>query len=170
MSTANINIIGTGAEGGISNTIWLYGTTLDGEDFNKYWYSVDNVQINLDLYTSAAIINGSNNPLAPLNYNQAGINTLQGVAGSVMQREIAYSLALGTLVLTQMTGADFAAAVAADQFAGQVVVNAVPFLNYAQTNPSDYGTRLYQGLAVAYTVQNGFRQIIYNVTVANFVA
>ena len=166
----NINFVGAGQEGGLTNTIWMYGATLDGNDFNKYWYSVDNVQINLDLYTTAAVINGSNNPLAPLNYNQAGINTLQGVAGSVMQSEIAYSLALGTLVLTQLSGTAFAAAIESGQFAGQVVVNAVPFLSYAQINPSDYSVGLYQGLSVAYTVQNGFKQIVYNVVVSNFVA
>jgi hypothetical protein len=170
LSTANINIVGTGAEGGLTNAVWMFGTTLDGMDFNKYWYSVDNVQVNLDLYTSAAVINGSNNPQAPLNYNQQGINSLQGVGGSVMRSEIAYSLALGTLLLTQMDGASFAAAVEAGAFAGYVVVNAVPFMSYVQINPSDYPARLYQGLSVAYTVQNGFKQIVYNVTVANFVA
>jgi hypothetical protein len=170
LKAANIGIIGTGAEGGISNTICLYGRTLDGNDFNKYWYSVDNVQINLDLVTSNAIINGSNNPQAPLNYDQLGINTIQAVASNQMQREIGFSLALGTLVQTQMNGTDFAAAVLAGTFAGQVVVNAVPFFTYVQGSPSDYAIGLYQGLSVAYTVQNGFDQIIYNVTVSNFVA
>lgn len=169
LAAANINIVGTGAEGGISNTIWLYGTTLDGNDFNKYWFSVDNVQINLDLNTSNAVINGSNNPQAPLNYNQQGVNRVQAVAVNTMQFEIASSLALGTLVQTQMTGTDFATAVAAGTFAGQVVVNAVPFSNYVQLNPGNYPLGIYGGLSVAYTVQNGFRQIIYNVTVSNFV-
>jgi hypothetical protein len=169
MAAANINIIGTGAEGGISNTVWLYGTTLDGADFNKYWYSVDNVQITLDRNTSNAVINGSNNPLAPLNYNQAGINTLQGVAMSVMQTEIAVGLALGTLTHTQLIGTEFSAAIEAGQFANQVVVNAVPFSSYATLEPGDYSIGKYAGLSVAYTVQLGFRQIIYNVVVANFV-
>jgi len=170
MKAANINIIGTGAEGGISNTIWLYGRTLDGNDFNKYWYSVDNVQINLDLFTSNAVINGSNNPQAPLNYNQAGINTLQSVAAQTMQNEVSYGLALGQVVAVQMTGTAFAAAVAAGTFAGQVVVNAQPFSSYVTQNPTNYPIGVYGGLQVAYTVQLGFNQIIYNVTVSNFVA
>lgn len=169
LKPANIGIIGTGAEGGISNTILLYGRTLDGNDFNKFWFSVDNVQINLDLQTSNAVINGSNNPQAPLNNNQQGINTLQAVAVGTMQSEIADGLALGTLVQTQMTGTAFAAAVAAGQFAGAVVVNAVPFASYNTLNPGDYGIGKYQGLSVAYTVQLGFDQIIYNVVVSNFV-
>lgn len=170
LEAANISIVGTGQEAGVpSRTIWYYGTTLDGNDFNKYWYSVDNVQINLDLNTSNAVINGSNNPLAPLNYNQQGIKTLQSVAGSTMASEIAFSLALGPLVLTQMTGTAFAAAVAAGQFAGQVVVNAVPFASYVTLSPGDYPTGKYAGLSVAYTVQLGFKQIVYNVVVSNFV-
>lgn len=169
LKAAAIGIIGTGAEGGISNTILLYGQTLDGNDFNKFWYSVDFVQINLDLNTSNAVINGSNNPQAPLNNNQQGINSLQAVAVNTMQSAIADGLALGTLVQTQMTGTAFAAAVAAGQFAGQVVVNAVPFANYNQLNPGNYQLGIYSGLSVAYTVQLGFSQIIYNVEVANFV-
>jgi hypothetical protein len=169
LSAGNMNIVGTGAEGGIADTTWLYGTTLDGNDFNKYWYSVDWVQINLDLNTTNAVINGSNNPLAPLNYNQDGINTLQAVCVATMQSAIADGLALGTILQTQMTGTAFAAAVAAGTFANQVVVNAVPFTSYVQLNQSNYTARIYGGLSVVYTVQNGFRQIIYNVTVSNFV-
>ncbi|OYV51055.1 MAG: hypothetical protein B7X10_00940, partial [Burkholderiales bacterium 21-58-4] len=47
LKTANINVIGTGAEGGISKTILLRGTSLDGHD-QTYWYSVDWVQINVN--------------------------------------------------------------------------------------------------------------------------
>jgi len=167
LEAANINIVGTGAEGGISNTIELYGTTLDGNDFNKYWYSADNVQINLDLYTSNAVINGSNNPQAPLNYNQQGINSLQAVAVGVMQTEIAASLSLGQLVQTQLIGTAFAQAVANGQFVGQCVVNAIPFVSFVTLEPSDYADGIYGGLSVLYTVQLGFRQIIYNLTISN---
>lgn len=168
LAAANINIVGTGAEGGISNTIWLYGATLDGNDFNKFWYSVDNVQINLDVNTSNAVINGSNNPLSPLNYNQSGINTLQAVGVSTMRTEIATGLALGTLIQTTLDGATFAQNLANGLYIGNVVVNAIPFATYAALEPTNYGKGIYAGLSVAYSVQLGFRQIIYNVTVSNF--
>jgi hypothetical protein len=169
LKTANINYVGTGAEGGLaSNLIEFYGKTLDGNDFNKFWFSIDNVQINLELNTANAIINGSNNTLAPLNYNQSGVNTLQAVAGQTMQSEIGLGLALGALVLTQMTAANFAAAVANGQFIGQVVVNAVPFQSYVTLNPTQYPLGVYGGLYVAYTVQLGFEQIIYNITASTF--
>jgi hypothetical protein len=168
LETANINYTGTGAEGGITNTIEFYGACLDGNDFNKVWYSIDNVQITLDLNTSNAVINGSNNPSAPLNYNQQGINSLQAVAGSTMQTEIATSLALGTLVLTQMTGQAFAQAEGNGQFLGQVVVNAIPFASYAALEPGAYQAQQYGGMTVLYTPQLGFRQIIYNIVVSFF--
>lgn len=168
LETANVNYVGTGAEGGISNTIEFYGATLDGNDFNKYWYGVDNVQINLDLNTANAVINGSNNPSAPLNFNQQGINSLQAVAGNTMQTEIAESLALGSLVLTQLTGTAFAQAEANGQFLGQVVVNAIPFASWVALEPGDYQAGIYGGLTVLYTPQLGFRQIIYNVIVSTF--
>lgn len=165
---ANINIIGTGAEGGISNTIWLYGKTLDGFDFNKWWYSIDFVQIQLDLNTSNAVINGSNNPLAPLDYNQPGVNTLQGVAVSTMRSAIGSGLALGTLIQTQLTGAQLAAALEAGTYAGNVLVNAVPFAAYATQAPDDYAAGIYAGLSVVYAPQLGFQQIIYNVVASSF--
>ena len=169
LKAANINYIGTGAEGGIGTAIVFGGCCLDGNDINRYWYAVDNVELNLDQLTSNAVINGSNNPQNPLNYNQQGINTLQGVASAVMQMEVSYSLALGQVVLTQLTGPAFATAISQGAYAGQIVINAIPFLSYVQTNQSDYTVGLYQGLEVAFVVQNGFDKIIYSVTVANFV-
>jgi hypothetical protein len=169
INAANLNIIGNGSEGGIATSTWLYGQTLDGNDFNKFWYSVDYVQVQLDLATSAAVIEGSNNPLAPLNYDQQGINALQSVAAQVMSEAAAVSLALGSVVLTQLTGTALAAAISAGTYAGQIIVNAVPFASYVQTSPADYPNKVYKGLSVVYTVQNGFRQIVYNVLVTNFI-
>ncbi len=78
------NYLSTGAEGGISNVIIRGGYTADKQQAG-YWYAVDWVQINLDLFVSNTVINGSQNTGAPLYYNQQGINTLQSVAVAVMQ-------------------------------------------------------------------------------------
>lgn len=146
LKTANVNIIGTGAEGGISNTILLWGTTMDGHDAT-YWYSVDWVQININLDLSNAIINGSNDPQAPLFYDQAGINTLQAVAQATMTRGVQFGLVLPP-----------------------VQVMAVPFAQYVEQNPSDYPEGIYKGLAVSYTPQRGFIEIVFNVNVTEFPA
>lgn len=146
LKTANVNYVGTGAEGGISNTIVKWGTTLDGRDVS-YWYSIDWVQINLQLDLANEIINGSNNPINPLYYNQDGVNRLQSRAQATMDRGITYGLVLP----------------------GTGTVNAVPFRQYVTDNPSDYPIGKYAGLSTTYTPQLGFKEIIFNVNVSDFI-
>ena len=142
--TAHVNYIGTGAAGGITNTILLWGTTMDGNDFT-YWYSVDWVQINIDLNLTNEIINGSNNPQNPLYYNQAGITRLQVRAQATMNTGTAYGLVLPPATVT-----------------------AVPFATYVQEAPGDYKIGKYAGLAVTYTPQRGFTEVDFYVTVSGF--
>jgi hypothetical protein len=165
----HVNIIGTGAEGGISDLILLYGNTVDGYDF-EYWYSVDWVSINIDLNISNAVINGSNNPINPLYYNQAGINRLQAVAASTMVSGVQYGLVLGSVSQTSYTQEQFVAALDAGAFANTANVNAIPFVPYSIANPSDYKQGLYKGFTIIYTPQLGFTQIVFNVVVEDFVA
>lgn len=146
LKTSSVNVIGTGAEGGISNTLVLWGTTKDGRDFT-YWYSVDWLQINLDLDLSNEIINGSNNPIAPLYYDQPGINRLQARAQSTVNRWITFGMGNGP-----------------------ATVNAVPFLKYTTDNPSDYPIGKYAGLSVTAVPSRGFIQIIFNLNVTDFIA
>lgn len=140
------NYVDTGAEGGISNTLIKFGTTADGRDFS-YWYSVDWVQINLKRDLANEIINGSNNLTNPLDYDQNGINRLKARSQSTMNRGGTYGLVLLP-----------------------VSVTATDFLTYTTNNPNDYPKGIYNGLAVTYTPQRGFTQIIFAVTVTDFVA
>jgi len=142
----NANVIGSGSEGGISNNIVLWGSVESGQDLS-YWYSVDWVQINMDIQISNAIINGSNNSQNPLYYDQNGINRLQAVAEGVMRNAISFGLALSP-----------------------VTTNAVPFVTYVAQNPSDYTAGIYGGLSVSYTPQRGFTQILFYVNVSSFPA
>lgn len=144
LDTAAINVIGTGAQGGISDALVAYGTTMDGRDFT-YWYSVDWVQIQLALNLSNEIINGSNNPINPLYYDQNGINRLQKRAQQVMNNGITFGLVLGP-----------------------VTVNAVPFADYVAANPGDFKNGIYKGLSVTYTPNRGFKQLVFNVNVSDF--
>ena len=141
---ANINWIGTGAEGGISNTLIRNGTLLDGNLMN-YWYAVDAVQIHIDEDLANEIINGSNNPQNPLRYSQDGINRLQARAEATMAYLISWGLILGP-----------------------VNVTAVPFAEYVTLNPTDYEARIYKGLAVIFTPASGFSQVIFNALVSQF--
>ena len=141
MDTQNINYVDTGAEGGISNTILVKGVTSDGNDAT-YWYSVDWVQINVDMALANEVINGSNNPINPLYYDQDGIDRLQQRAQSVFNTGISYGLVNGP-----------------------VTVNAIPFKQYVKDNPNDYQIGRYAGLSATYTPMRGFTKIIFNINV-----
>jgi hypothetical protein len=145
LKNAGVNVILTGAEGGISDTCVFWGTYQDGHDVT-YWYSVDWVQIQAQLALANAVINGDNNPQAPLDYDQQGINVLQAVAQGVMNRGVQFALVLPP----------------------SPQVTAVPFNVYVVSNPSDYPAGIYRGLAVIYTPQRGFIQIVFNVQVSGF--
>lgn len=167
LKAANVNYIGTGAEGGISTAIVFWGVNSDGNDFT-YWYSVDWFQLNSDLVISNAVINGSNNPLNPLYYNQPGINTLQDVIYQLIQSAITFGLANGTPARAALDGPAFAQAVDNGDFIDQDVVNAIPFLTYTSENPSAYKQGFYGGLAAVYIPQRGFKQIVFNISVTDF--
>lgn len=163
------NWIGTGFEGGISNAIWLYGTTADGRPLN-YWYSVDWLIINIDRNMSAAIINGSNNTQNPLYLDQAGINALQAVGASTLASAVTFGLLLGTVVQSELNASAYVEALENGAFAGQAVINAVPFPAYFAANPSDFATGTYNGFSATVTPLRGFTQITFFINVTDFVA
>ena len=169
LKNANINVIGTGAEGGISDAIILWGTSLDGNDMT-YWYSVDWVQINGDLQVSNAVINGSNDPINPLYYDQNGVNRLETRLASVMSQAVTYGLANGTVKQFGLDGPDLVSNLNDGSFTGLVAINAVPFIPYSAENPGDYKIGKYGGLAVVYVPARGFTQIIININVSTFIA
>lgn len=140
--TDNGSFIGTGAQGGISNTIIFGGTTADGNDAS-YWYDADWVNINMTQALAAAVINGSNNPQAPLYYNQSGINQLAAVAQGVANSALAFGVAQS------------------------ITVTAIPFSTYVTQNPNDYAKGIYNGIGVTVTPQNGFKSITFNLTISN---
>ena len=165
------NFIDTGSEGGISNTILKWGTTMDTRPFN-YWYSVDWAQINCQLALANEIINGSNNPINPLYLNQDGINRLQARLADTMGQAVTYGLALGNIIQTELDGPVFAQNLEAGLYAGNVVVNAIPFVNYYSPteNPNDYKIGTYNGLSVVYTPLRGFESVTVNLNITDFVA
>lgn len=144
---ANLNWVGTGAEGGIANTILFYGVTGDGRGVS-YWYAVDWAQINLELDLANEVINGSNDPTNPLYYDQNGINRLQARAQSTLSRGLKY----GMINTSQPP-----------------VVDAIDFITYTTDNPDDYPIGLYQGLSASIVPAQGFEAIIFNLNVTDFI-
>lgn len=169
LKAANVNWMTSSAEGGLSNTMLVWGHMQDGNPFN-YWYTVDWAIINLDLDISNEVINGSNTTINPLYYNQKGIDRLQARAAKTLRNGVSYGLILGNVITTQLDPATFAANVAAGLYAGNAVINAVPFSTYTSENPSDYALGKYAGLQAAITPLRGFEQIVFNLNVTQFVA
>lgn len=168
--SANTNYVSTGAEGGISFTMVYEGVTLDGHDYFNWWYTIDWVQIEINLNLSNAIINGSNNPLAPLYYNQDGINYLEVVLFRTMASASTFGMVLGKIEMTGFDGPDLTAAINGGQFAGKCNVNAVPFLNYSLANPGDYKIGEYDGLSTLFIPARGFIHILVNVVATSLVS
>lgn len=169
VQTAGGNVVGTGAQGGISANVLDWGTFADKRPIN-YWYAVDWTQFNVSLNLSAEVINGANNPINPLYFNQDGLNRLQAVAIGTMGSGVSYGMIFGTVAQSALSQDAFNAAFAAGAFAGQAVVNFVPFAAYAKANPSDYAAGRYAGVSIVMTPLRGFEQILVNLVVTDFVA
>jgi hypothetical protein len=166
---ANSNYVGTGAEGGVTNTILFRGRNQDGNDF-AFWYSADWIQLNTDQALSNYVIEQSQNKINPLYYSQIGINRLQDVAVGTFGQAISYGLAAGTVVQTSLDQQTFANNLDNGVYAGQNVVNAVPFTTWVAANPSTYAQGVYGGFTGVYLPQNGFTQIVFNLLVTNLIS
>lgn len=164
----SINYVGTAAEGGLSNKMLVAGHMLDGNPFN-YWYSVAWTAINLELDLANEIINGSNTTVNPLYYEKNGIDRLQRRALKTLRNGISYGLILGRVIGTGLTQQDFNTEYEKGTYAGNAVINAVPFASYTSLNPSDYAAGKYAGLSAVMTPRRGFESITFNVNVTNFV-
>lgn len=144
---AGLNWVGTGAEGGISALTITNGQMGDLKPWN-YWFSVDWMIVNQVQGLAAEVINGANNSLNPLYYNQPGINRLQKKSQSIVQSGINFGLVLAT---------------------PKPVVTAVDFLTYVADNPDDYAAGEYAGLGLTFTPARGFTNITLNMVVTDIV-
>lgn len=163
-----INFWINGIEGGIPSGVFLEaGRVSSGESFD-FWYAIDWACITLQLYMANAILNGNNNNIAPLYYNQDGVDTLQAVAAAVLRRGITYGLLFGDVKVVQLDSTTFAQKLNAGDYAGLNVLNAIPVSVYTNDNPSDYAQGLYGGFQAKIIPQRGFENIIINLNASQF--
>lgn len=168
---ANGNYVWTGFQGGISEAILMGGITADGNQFVGWWYSADWAQINYKLAVTNAMINGSNNPNAPLYLNQQGINTLQDVMYQVSVQAVQYGLANGSPGRSALSSTALAIALEQGTYDGVILVNAVPFnIYYTGTNAGQYQQGIYNGYAIQYIPQTGFENVTINLNITGFPA
>lgn len=141
LRAANVNIAGSGAVGGVSETLLYWGYMMDGKPMS-YWYAVDWVQINLARDLAYEVIIGSNSTSSPLIYSQNGITRLQARAATTLNTATSFG------VIT-----------------GQSTVSAVDFVTYVTQNPGDFSTGTYNGLSATITPMRGFEQITFYLNV-----
>jgi hypothetical protein len=163
------NYVSTGAQGGIAYNIVYPGWTLDGQDYFNWWYVIDWVQIAAQQGVANAIVNGSNNPISPLYYNQDGINALQATLVDVMYAASVFGMVNGAIVATSLNQPSLQQAIAGTLFAGQCDVNAVPFLDYSLANPGHYKIGEYDGLSVLFIPQRGFIHVLITIVASELV-
>jgi hypothetical protein len=165
IKNASGNYVLADLEGGITDTSLYWGTTADGNDFS-FWFEADFLQIGIELTLANLVINGSNNSQNPLSYNQLGINQIQASAAGFVGNCIAFNVLNGSLATAQLTATAFAAAIDNENYVDQDVVNCVPFIPYVQANPGDYQKRIYKGIQILAIPQNGFIQLVVNLTLS----
>lgn len=166
LKAADVNIVATAAEGGLSNLMLTFGHMGDGNPFN-YWYTVAWSIVNINLDLSNEIINGSNTTVNPLYYNPRGIDRLQQRAARTLINGVSYGLILGQVISVQLDTEPFIDNFNNGDYTGNAVINAVPFADYTLANPSDYQIGQYNGLTAIITPARGFEQIIFNLNVTN---
>jgi hypothetical protein len=163
------NYVATGAEGGIAYTILYQGVTRDGFDYFNWWWTIDWVQININLNLSNAIVNGSNNALAPLYYNQSGINFLETVLYGTMRTASIFGMVVGQIVMTNLDTPILVDNINQGVYSGQCNVNAVPFANYTTANPGDFRIGEYDGLSALFIPARGFIHIQVSIVASSLV-
>lgn len=168
LEAGNINYVGSAAEGGLSNMLIMKGHMLDGMPSN-YWYSVAWAVINLELDLANEIINGSNTTVNPLYYDQQGIDRLQKRALKTFRTGISYGLIIGTGISTRLSSPQFVANFNNGDYAGEAVINAIPYQQYVADNESAFQDGIYGGFTGVMTPRRGFEEITFNLNVTNFV-
>jgi hypothetical protein len=166
---ANTNYVSTGAEGGIAFCMVYAGVTKDGQDYFNWWWTIDWIQIQVNIDVSNRVINGSNNPLNPLYYDQIGIDSLHSTLAQTMIDASAFGMVVGAIMMSGLTGPQLQQAIDNGTYAGQCNVNAVPFIPYAQTKPGDYKIGEYDGLSTLFIPKRGFIHVLINVVASEMV-
>lgn len=167
LDTNYVNYVTTGAQGGLPNTNYIAnGYTADGTPF-QWWYSVDYAQLNLPSAWANAIINASNDG-APIDYDQSGVDTLQDVGKNFLNTMSAGNLIDGTITGLDIDSQEFENNFNDGDYAGENIINAVPFATYIAEEPDNYIKQLYGGFALVITPTVGIQALLVNLTATQF--
>ena len=119
-----------------------------------FWYQWDYLALNLDTSLKNLILNGANNPLYAIRYNQTGIDTIKASLLSTLNN--AKSLGLIDSFCESLNPAT-----------GEMVnfdsIVCIPFAEYIATNPDDYQNEIYGGASFVVRIGRYIRQLIIQV-------
>lgn len=124
-------------------------------------YSIDyRYQWDLTSFTVAAslkqlILNGVNNPIYVIRYNQDGIDILKSRVKSVLNQ-----------MISQGCVTEYAEGIesATNQLVNVGEISAIDFRSYIRSNPEDYENEIYRGISFYLRIGKYIRQVIMNVT------
>lgn len=119
----------------------------------RYQWDLTSFQVETDL--KALILNGVNNPLYVIKYNQDGIDILKSRVKSTLNGMI--EIGAVTEYAASMNPGDGSLIDVGD-------INCIGFREYIQSNPDDYENEIYGGISFYLRIGRYIRQVILNVT------
>lgn len=132
----------------------MNGRQMDGKPW-EYYYNYYHIEFELKKKLSLLILNGVNNPVSALKYDQDGIDTIKANILSVLESEVA----LGTLTAYGKSWDSNT-----NSFVGQSEVTAPEFYSYIAANPENYANEIIGGFKMYLQIGKFVKQIEINVT------
>lgn len=136
------------------NTVLLNGRYQDLVAID-YWYQWDLVAFYLERDLKTLILNGVNNPINIVKYNQDGIDILE----SRVKATLANMINNGCVT-------EYAAAI--DSATGEMIskgdLSVISFNDYIRANPDDYKNEIYKGISFYLRIGKYIRQVVLNAT------
>ncbi|EGV1470926.1 hypothetical protein JF110_001651 [Campylobacter jejuni] len=147
---SSLNFVGSISK----NTVLLNGRFQDTYAID-YWYQWDLVAFYLERDLKALILNGVNNPVNIVKYDQTGIDILESRVKATLNNMINY----GCLT-------EFGASIdpASGELKGRGSITTIPFNSYIKANPDDYKNEIYNGISFYLRIGKYIRQVVLNAT------
>ncbi|HDZ5024776.1 TPA: hypothetical protein RTG57_001726 [Campylobacter jejuni] len=147
---SSLNFIGS-----ISKNVVLLNGRFQDTYAIDYWYQWDLVAFYLERDLKALILNGVNNPVNIVKYDQTGIDILESRVKATLNNMINY----GCLT-------EFGASIdsASGELKGRSSITTIPFNSYIKANPDDYKNEIYNGISFYLRIGKYIRQVVLNAT------
>lgn len=132
----------------------MNGRQMDGKPW-EYYYNYYHIEFEIKKKLSLLILNGVNNPVSALKYDQDGIDTIKANILSVLESEVA----LGTLTAYGKSWDSNT-----NSFVGQSEITSPEFYSYIAANPENYANEIIGGFKMYLQIGKFVKQIEIDVT------